>query len=93
MFDAKLADARAATDKIFGTNKPDCACARASAVDVVYDKSPAIAELELTTWAVPMLANFYYKGDPNILDEDASDWLYAYSWCMFNINRCSNDRY
>ena len=50
MFALKLADARASAVKIFGANKPDCSCARAAAIDVIYDISPSIAEVELLDW-------------------------------------------
>ena len=89
MFAAKLADARASADKIFGTNKPDCDCARAAAIDVIYDKSPAIAEVELADWAVTMSANLYYTDS---IDEDAAEWIYSYYWCYNNTTRCGNDR-
>ena len=89
MFSLKLADAEASADKIFGANRPDCSCARATAVDVIYDISPTIAEQELKDWTTTMNANLYYDDTEYV--EAAYDWLYAYHWCYGNINRCSND--
>ena len=93
MFALKLADARASADKIFGgSDKPECPCARAAAVDVIYDVSPAIAEVALQGWKVPMDANLYEIPDESDITEDAVEWLYAYQWCMFNNTRCGNDQ-
>ena len=90
MFAHKLADARASADKIFGKNKPSCSCARATAVDVIYDISPAIAEVELQEWKITMDADNYLDQTSG-LEEAAYDWLYAYQWCYMNGSRCSND--
>ena len=59
MFAAKLADARSSADKIFGKNKPSCSCARATAVDVIFDISPAVAEVDLQEWKTSMDADLY----------------------------------
>ena len=100
MFNLKVADARAIADKIFGKSKPDCSCARATVVDVIYDMSPAndlasppaLAQVELDGWKVSMTSNYYvnWEADPT-LDESAYDWLYAHHWCWESNARCSND--
>ena len=54
--------------------------------------SPAIAEVALQGWKVPMDANLYEIPDESDITEDAVEWLYAYQWCMFNNTRCGNDQ-
>ena len=44
LFNSKLADAIQAADILFGHGMPSCPCARAAAVDVIYDVSPQIAQ-------------------------------------------------
>ena len=98
----KLLDARTIANNIFGASKPECSCARATIVDIIYDISPAGDKLETPTLASvelndlkPMLASNYYfnyaESGYKDFEESAYEWIQSYYWCYNNINRCSND--
>ena len=53
LFKSKLADATKAADTLYGEGGPFCPCARASAIDVIYDMSPDIALV------APSLENYH----------------------------------